>query len=131
MRFPRKAIIPADEPDLGTKFGPYEIVSLVDAGGMGEVYRARDSRLKREVRVARRGSVYASSSRGSERTAKVYQVNIANGKMDLWRDFGARVAVGVGEIGGPYLASGSNAYAYVYARTLSQAYVVTGLKQIA
>jgi eukaryotic-like serine/threonine-protein kinase len=35
----------------GTKLGPYEIVSLVGAGGMGEVYRARDSRLRREVAV--------------------------------------------------------------------------------
>jgi serine/threonine protein kinase len=35
----------------GTKLGPYEIVALVGAGGMGEVYRARDSRLRREVAV--------------------------------------------------------------------------------
>jgi len=35
----------------GTKLGPYEIVGLIGAGGMGEVYRARDSRLKREVAV--------------------------------------------------------------------------------
>jgi tetratricopeptide (TPR) repeat protein len=35
----------------GTRLGPYEIVSAVGAGGMGEVYRARDTRLDREVAV--------------------------------------------------------------------------------
>lgn len=33
----------------GTRLGPYEIVSLIGAGGMGEVYRARDTRLDRIV----------------------------------------------------------------------------------
>ncbi len=33
----------------GTKFGPYEIISPIGAGGMGEVYRARDPRLGRDV----------------------------------------------------------------------------------
>jgi len=35
----------------GTKLGPYEIQSLLGAGGMGEVYRARDTRLDREVAI--------------------------------------------------------------------------------
>jgi len=35
----------------GTKLGPYEIQSPLGAGGMGEVYRARDSVLKREVAI--------------------------------------------------------------------------------
>src|SRR5215813_2183786 len=35
----------------GSKLGPYEIVSPIGAGGMGEVYRARDERLKRDVAI--------------------------------------------------------------------------------
>jgi serine/threonine-protein kinase len=35
----------------GTRLGPYEIQSLVGAGGMGEVYRARDPRLNRDVAI--------------------------------------------------------------------------------
>ena len=33
----------------GTRFGPYEILAPIGAGGMGEVYRAKDTRLKRDV----------------------------------------------------------------------------------
>src|SRR5690348_6505484 len=36
---------------VGTKLGPYEIQSPLGAGGMGEVYRARDTRLERDVAV--------------------------------------------------------------------------------
>src|SRR5688572_32107959 len=35
----------------GTRLGPYEIVSAIGAGGMGEVYRARDTRLGRDVAI--------------------------------------------------------------------------------
>ncbi len=35
----------------GTKLGPYEILAPIGAGGMGEVYRARDPRLTREVAI--------------------------------------------------------------------------------
>ncbi len=35
----------------GTRLGPYEIVSPLGAGGMGEVYRARDTRLERDVAI--------------------------------------------------------------------------------
>jgi len=35
----------------GTRLGPYEIVAPLGAGGMGEVYRATDSHLKRSVAI--------------------------------------------------------------------------------
>jgi serine/threonine protein kinase len=35
----------------GTRLGPYEIISPIGAGGMGEVYRARDTRLERTVAI--------------------------------------------------------------------------------
>src|SRR6202051_4673728 len=33
----------------GTRLGPYEILAPIGAGGMGEVYRAKDTKLKRDV----------------------------------------------------------------------------------
>src|SRR5262249_13058304 len=37
--------------DAGVRLGPYEIVAAIGAGGMGEVYRARDTRLDRTVAI--------------------------------------------------------------------------------
>src|SRR3954454_1323826 len=45
----------------GTRLGPYEIISPIGAGGMGEVYRARDTRLDRVV------AMKAAKERFSER----------------------------------------------------------------
>src|SRR5687768_6342183 len=38
-------------PAAGARFGPYEVISLIGTGGMGEVYRARDPRLNRDVAI--------------------------------------------------------------------------------
>jgi serine/threonine protein kinase len=35
----------------GVRLGPYEVVSPLGAGGMGEVYRARDTKLGRDVAI--------------------------------------------------------------------------------
>src|ERR671919_2762245 len=47
----RRADPPCFDMQTGTRLGSYEILSTIGAGGMGEVYRARDTRLGREVAI--------------------------------------------------------------------------------
>jgi len=56
----------------GTRLGPYEIVAPLGAGGMGEVYRARDSRLRREVaiKVLRESIAYGGDWERFQREAR-------------------------------------------------------------
>src|SRR4029077_16275641 len=51
----------------GTKLGPYEVVAFIGAGGMGEVYRARDTRLERTVAIKVLNSTVVSSSELKQR----------------------------------------------------------------
>ena len=51
----------------GTRLGPYEILSFIGAGGMGEVYRARDTRLNRVVALKRLSARLAASPEGRMR----------------------------------------------------------------
>jgi serine/threonine protein kinase len=74
------------------------------------------------------GSLYVTSTLRGEYVAKVYKVNIVTGKMELYKTFGTDVATGGAGVGAPHFSSDGTAYAYVHARVLSQAYVVTRLK---
>lgn len=69
----------------GTRVGPYEIVGAVGAGGMGEVYRARDTRLKRDVAIKALPETFASDperlarfQREAEVLASLNHPNIAH-----------------------------------------------------
>src|ERR1700751_3956165 len=45
---------------IGTQLGPYEILSAIGAGGMGEVYRAKDTRLNRDVALKVLPEIFAT-----------------------------------------------------------------------
>ena len=69
----------------GTRLGVYEVTAQIGAGGMGEVYRARDTKLKRDVaikvlprcRCARIPSGWRASSAKREVLASLNHPNIA------------------------------------------------------
>ena len=68
----------------GTRLGPYEVVSQIGAGGMGEVFRARDGRLNRDVAIkllpiafARDGERVARFRREAQLVAALNHPNIA------------------------------------------------------
>jgi len=73
-------------------------------------------------------SVYVVPSRGRAKIAKVSRVNLQTGKMEPWKTFGEETGAGVTAVVAPHLSSDGNAYAYLYVRVLSEAYVVTGLR---
>src|SRR6476620_8333999 len=58
----------------GTRLGPYEIVVPIGAGGMGEVYRARDTKLNRDVAIKVLPDLFANDSERLARFQREAQV---------------------------------------------------------
>ena len=58
----------------GTKLGPYEILSAIGAGGMGEVYRARDTKLNRDVALKVLLAAFANDAQRMARFQREAQV---------------------------------------------------------
>jgi hypothetical protein len=72
--------------------------------------------------------LFAGSRKLGLHTSQVYRVNVATGKMELWKTFGEGTPTGAAGVSPPFFSNDQSAYAYVYSPVLSQAYVVKGLK---
>ena len=59
---------------IGRQFGPYSVVSLLAKGGMGEVYRARDTQLQRDVALKVLPKIFASDAERLARFQREAQV---------------------------------------------------------
>jgi serine/threonine protein kinase len=95
--------------DSGTRLGPYEITALIGAGGMGEVYRARDTKLNRDVALKILPEAFAIDSdriarfrRESQVLASLNHPNIAH--IYGFEDSGSTHALVLELVEGPTLA---------------------------
>jgi len=73
-------------------------------------------------------SVYVAPVQPNPKSQKVSRVNVLTGKMEPWKTFGEEMGGRISSVAAPHLSSDGNGYAYLYVQTLSEAYVVTGLK---
>jgi eukaryotic-like serine/threonine-protein kinase len=74
-------------------------------------------------------SIYVSNGRESGgRIRKISRANVTTGKLDPWRTFGDNLPTGAIGTADAFVSGDGSAYVYLYDQSLSQAYVVKGLK---
>jgi eukaryotic-like serine/threonine-protein kinase len=93
----------------GTRLGPYEVVAPIGAGGMGEVYRARDTRLHRDVALKILPDAFAVNSDRVARLEREAQVLAALNHSNIASIFGFEQSGGISALAlemveGPTLA---------------------------
>jgi len=76
----------------GTRLGPYEVTGLLGAGGMGEVYRARDARLARDVALKVLPAAFASDAQRMARFQREAQLLAAVNHPNIAAIFGLEEA---------------------------------------
>src|SRR5262245_12109920 len=89
----------------GGRIGPYEILSPLGAGGMGEVYRARDVRLNRDVAIKLLPDVFAADAERVARFQREAQVLASLNHPNIAHIYGVEESALVLElVDGPTLA---------------------------
>src|ERR671937_355627 len=79
----------------GDRLGPYEILSAIGAGGMGEVYRAHDTRLKRDVAIKVLPDSFANDSERLSRFEREAEVLAALNHPHIASIYGVEESTGV------------------------------------
>jgi len=72
----------------GSRLGPYEVIAPLGAGGMGEVYKARDTKLNREVAIKVLPQAFAKDSERMARFQREAQVLAALNHPNIAQVFG-------------------------------------------
>jgi serine/threonine protein kinase len=80
---------------IGTRLGPYEIVATLGAGGMGEVYRARDTTLNRDVAIKVLPQAFANDSERLARSTREAQTLAALNHPNIAQIHGLEASGGV------------------------------------
>jgi eukaryotic-like serine/threonine-protein kinase len=80
---------------VGSRLGPYEILSPLGAGGMGEVYRAADSRLAREVALKVLPAAFARDAERMARFAREAKILASLNHPNIASVYGLEDAAGV------------------------------------
>ena len=86
----------------GTRLGPYEILAPLGAGGMGEVYRARDAKLRRDVALKILPAAFAADPERRARFTREAQVLAALNHPHIAAIYGVEEAdpsTGSGQVG--------------------------------
>jgi eukaryotic-like serine/threonine-protein kinase len=73
-------------------------------------------------------SLYVTVRGSNPSQRKFFRLNLASGKMENWKSLGESLGSGMAGLGNYQFAKDSDAYAYIWVQTLSQAYLVRGLK---
>src|SRR5712692_3876280 len=80
---------------VGTRLGPYEILSALGAGGMGEVYRARDTTLNRDIAIKVLPDLFASDPERLARFQREAQVLASLNHPNIAHIYGLEESTGV------------------------------------